>query len=219
MTKVLEAELLDVLQRGLDSLPITLSPAQQQALLEYLYLLQKWNRVYNLTAVRDLRDMVVKHLLDSLAIAPLIKGKRILDIGTGAGLPGIPLAICYSDKHFDLLDSNGKRITFLKHVATELSLKNVETQYSRIEAYQFSGRYDTILARAFGTLAAIWHNGAQLLLENGQVLAMKGIYPEEEVAALPKDVAVSHQSLTVPLLDSNRHVVVMRSQHKGNNCG
>lgn len=206
-------QLQPLLHQGLSALPLSLSLEQEHDLLNYLSLIQQWNKIHNLTAIRDPKEMVIKHLLDSLSIGALLQGEQILDIGSGAGLPGIPLAIAYPEKHFDLLDSSSKRITFLNHAVASLGLKRVKTINSRIEAYQPPVQYDTILARAFGTLAMIWQNSAPLLKRSGHVIAMKGVFPQEEIAELPPEVDVSSQSLSVPLLDSERHIIRLR--HKG----
>ena len=200
----------ELLQSGLKKLSLTLSPEQVDSLLDYLALLVKWNRAYNLTAVRDSAEMVAKHLLDSLSIAPYITAERYLDVGTGAGLPGIPLAICYPHKQFELLDSNGKKTRFLQQVVAELALTNVTVHRSRIESCGLPAAFDAIVSRAFASLADMAEACGPLLASEGVLLAMKGQYPEQELSQLPKPYIVkgSH-ALTVPGLDGERHLLVL----------
>jgi len=183
----------------------------QIALLElYLDELLKWNRVYNLTAITNIEEMVIKHVLDSLSIKNHLKGERILDVGTGAGLPGIPLAIVFPDKHVTLLDSNSKKTCFLLHVVGKLQLKNVEVVHHRIETYQPSSCFSTIVTRAFSHIADFLDKTQHLICDGGIFLAMKGIYPKEELAQLSEDFKVKEVvSLQVPDLDAERHLVVL----------
>ncbi|MDI1352455.1 MAG: 16S rRNA (guanine(527)-N(7))-methyltransferase RsmG, partial [bacterium] len=150
-------------------------------LFAYLLLLNKWNVAYNLTAVRDLPSMVNKHVLDSLAILSWIKGDTILDVGTGAGLPGIPLAIARPEIHFTLLDSNGKKTRFLNEVKRQLNLKNLEIVQSRVENYQPTQGFDTVISRAFSSLEQMLHWTQHLIANKGRWLAMKGRYPDTEL--------------------------------------
>lgn len=198
------------LRAGLAAQSLSLSEAQVERLLAYLALLLKWNRAYNLTAVRDPAEMVAKHLLDSLSVVPYLEGERFLDVGTGAGLPGIPLAIACPDKHFGLLDSNGKKTRFLQQALTELALGNCTVHRQRIEAGDLSADYDGILSRAFSSLAAMASACGPLLKPGGKLLAMKGQYPGEELSRLPKPYIVkgSH-ALAVPGLDGERHLLVI----------
>ncbi len=202
------------LQRGLAGLSLTLSEQQQDQLLHYLGLLIKWNRAYNLTAIRDPQEMVSKHLLDSLSVAPFIRGERLLDVGTGAGLPGIPLAIVYPEKEFELLDANSKKTRFLTHVVAELVLTNVKVHHCRIEAGKLGAHYQGILSRAFASLADMTAACGPLLVEGGELLAMKGQYPEEELSQLPKPYIVkgSH-ALVVPGLTGERHLIRIGPDH------
>jgi 16S rRNA (guanine527-N7)-methyltransferase len=153
-------------------------------LFTYLELLIKWNRAYNLTALHDPEDMVIKHILDSLSILPWIKGQTILDVGTGAGFPGIPLALAKPDCAITLLDSNGKKTRFLKEVVRVLAIKNVEIIQSRIETYRKTSGFDTVTSRAFSSLKNMVDSTHHLINENGMWLAMKGRYPQEELEAL-----------------------------------
>lgn len=207
------------LQAGLEQLGLALQAPQIDQLLGYLALLLKWNRAYNLTAIRDARDMVAKHLLDSLSIAPHIHGQRFLDVGTGAGLPGIPLAICFPDRHFDLLDSNGKKTRFLQQVIAELALTNCVVHRSRIESSGLSVCFDGILSRAFASLADMAQACGPLLNSGGVLLAMKGQYPDEELSQLPKPYIVegSH-ALTVPGLAGERHLLVLARDSSRDNA-
>jgi 16S rRNA (guanine527-N7)-methyltransferase len=176
----------------------------------YLGELAKWNKAYNLTAVRDPQQMVVRHIFDSLTAAPLLRGTRILDAGTGAGLPGIPLALCYPDRQFTLLDSNGKKIRFVQHVAGELGLKNIQPVQVRVESYECEERFDTVISRAFTALADFVFNSGHLLKPAGCLLAMKGKLPQAELRALPPGWhATNIESVNVPGLDAERHIIVL----------
>jgi 16S rRNA (guanine527-N7)-methyltransferase len=201
------------LQDGLATLG--LDPALAPRLLAYRDLLARWNRTYNLTAVRDPAQMVVRHLLDSLALAPQLaalaaRGGRLADLGTGPGLPGIPLAIALPGLQVALVESNGKKARFLREAVRVLGLDNVRVVESRIEAYDAPGRFDAITARALATLPRILELGGHLLAPGGQLLAMKGQRPDEELAALPETWrVVSVQPLAVPCADGERHLVVV----------
>lgn len=193
-----------------------LDPALSEPLLVYLGLLVRWNRTYNLTAVRDPRDMVAKHLLDSLAMQPYVApiaraGGTLADLGTGAGLPGIPLAIVTPGLRVTLVESNGKKARFLRETVRQLGLKDVRVAESRIEALDEPGAYAAITARALATLPLILQLGGHLLAPGGVLLAMKGTYPVEEIAALPPgwELAAAHP-LRVPGLEAERHLVVIR---------
>ncbi|WP_306517977.1 16S rRNA (guanine(527)-N(7))-methyltransferase RsmG [Rheinheimera sp.] len=189
---------------------LQLSEQQLQQLVQYVQLLDKWNSAYNLTSVRDPMEMLVKHIMDSLAVAPFIKGQRIIDVGTGPGLPGIPLAICFPDKEFTLLDSLGKRIRFLNQVKLQLGLKNVTPLQSRVEEHQPDPGYDVVLSRAFASLSDMIGWCAHLPANNGQFLAMKGAQAAEEIAALPDFVkVVANETLLVPELTGQRFLVVV----------
>jgi len=206
----LDTQLAGKLDRGSISLGIDLSSGQQQMLLEYLELISKWNKAYNLTAIRSLDQMVCKHLLDSLAIAKYCSGQRFLDVGTGAGLPGIPLAIIYPDRQFHLLDSNGKKTRFLFQVKTALGLDNITVHHARVESFAPTELFDVVLSRAFASLRDMVLGCRHLLLDSGHFLAMKGNYPEQELSAVEGLVAVqSVNPITVPGLDEQRHIVAM----------
>ena len=201
------------LERGLRALG--LDAALSAPLLDYVALLARWNATYNLTAVRDPREMVGKHLLDSLAMHAFVDdiaaaGGSLADLGTGAGLPGIPLAIAKPGLRVVLVESNGKKVRFMREAVRKLGLANVEVVESRIEAYDAPGRFDAITARALATLPLIVALGGHLLRPGGVLLAMKGVLPDEEIAALPPgwQVRAAHV-LAVPGLEAERHLVVV----------
>jgi 16S rRNA (guanine527-N7)-methyltransferase len=208
----MQDSLLDKLAEGLAALELDLSDHVQHQLINFLHLLVKWNRAYNLTAVRQPEQMVTRHLLDSLVIGPYIQGPRILDVGTGAGLPGIPLALAYPNCQFTLLDSNGKKIRFVTQAVAELGLVNVDVVQSRVEAYQPASRFDTVTARAYSSIEELVKQTAHLLADGGQYLIMKGAYPVAEVEAMPAGYHLEaiHQ-LQVPRLDAQRHLLVVRA--------
>lgn len=168
----------------------------------------KWNKVYNLTAVRDPVQMVTRHLLDSLSIAPWCVGQRLIDVGTGAGLPGIPLAILYPGKEIHLLDSNSKKTRFLVQVKSALGLNNIYVHHARVESFVPPERYDAVLSRAFASLEDMVGSCEHLLCESGQFLAMKGVLPESGIASLA-DYAADVHELTVPDLDEQRHLIIL----------
>lgn len=184
------------------------TPSMQQQLVDYLLLLEKWNNTYNLTSIRDVNDMISHHIFDSLVVSPYIKGKNILDVGTGAGLPGMPLAITMPDKQFVLLDSNGKKTRFLTHVMQMLKISNVEVVQARVETYKPKICFDTIISRAFSAISDFLANTNHLLCSEGEFLAMKGQYPQEELTAVNSDFNVIEiKPLEVPELNAERHLV------------
>ncbi len=193
---------------GVERLGLPLPNGSVVRLAAYLALLERWNRAYNLTAVRDPDAMVVRHLLDSLSILPWIEGPRVLDVGSGAGLPGIPLAIARPEVTFCLLDSNGKRTRFLNQVVAELQLNNVEVVRSRVEDYQPDTLFSSVASRAFATLTELLANAGRLCALDGRLLAMKGVFPDDELARLPPDyVLVGVYPLHVPNLEAERCLV------------
>jgi len=206
---VFDEALRGELDAGLAALgvPASLAPP----LLAYLALLDRWNRTYNLTAIRDPRDMVAKHLLDSLAMQPFVRDVGTLaDLGAGAGLPGIPLAIACPQLQVTLVESNGKKARFLREAVRTLGLAGTRVAESRIEAVAEAGAYDAITARALGTLPLLLELGGHLLKPGGRLLAMKGAVPDEEIAALPAGWRVETlQPLLVPGLDAERHLIVV----------
>ena len=195
------------LQQGLQAMG--LDTALATPLLAYLALLVRWNRTYNLTAIRDPREMVTRHLLDSLAMAGHVSAGTLADLGTGPGLPGIPLAIAHPQLQVTLVESNGKKARFLREAVRQLGLKNARVAESRAESLDEPGAYDNLTARAMDTLAGIVEVGGHLLRPGGQLLAMKGVYPHEEIAQLPADWQVLEvRPLQVPGLVGDRHLVV-----------
>jgi len=202
----------EALQRELDSglAALQLEPALAAPLLAYLALLDRWNRTYNLTAVRDPADMVARHLLDSLAMLPFVGDGALADLGTGPGLPGIPLAIARPQLQVTLVESNGKKARFLREAVRTLQLRNARVAESRIESLDEPAAYDAITARALATLPLIVELGGSLLKPAGRLLAMKGARPDEEIAALPDGWRVDGvQRLVVPGLAAERHLVVV----------
>lgn len=194
------------LRAGVEKLSLSLPDGAMDKLLAYLALLVKWNGAYNLTAIRDPEQMVVKHLLDSLSIVPHVQGRSLIDVGTGAGLPGLVLAIVKPELDVTLLDSNGKKVRFLRQVIADLTISNANAVQTRVE--EFDRQFDLVSSRAFATLADMANGSQQLLADNGEFLAMKGVYPTEEIAALPEGFSVwDVVSLTVPFLDEERHLV------------
>jgi len=201
-------ELRGELKAGLVALG--LAPALSAPLLAYLALLARWNATYNLTAIRDPREMVAKHLLDSLAMHAHVADGTLADLGTGPGLPGIPLAIAKPGLRVTLVESNGKKARFLRAAVRELGLANAEVAESRIEALDRPGAFDAITARALATLPQILALGGHLLKPGGRLLAMKGTRPDDEIADLPAGWWLeSVQPLTVPGLAAERHLVVV----------
>lgn len=192
--------------------PLHLSDKQAQSLAHYLELLTKWNRVYNLTAITDPNEMVTLHIADSLAIRPFLNdAKELIDVGTGGGLPGIPLAITEPDRHFTLLDSNSKKTRFLQQVVAELHLVNVTVVHSRVEQYHPDHCFDAILSRAFTSLAQMTNSTAHLLCQNGRFLAMKGALSSDEILGLNSHyLAEKIEKLSIPSLDAERTLVIIR---------
>ncbi|MEO6264963.1 MAG: 16S rRNA (guanine(527)-N(7))-methyltransferase RsmG [Luteimonas sp.] len=202
----------DALRHELDAglAALALDPALATPLLAYLALLDRWNRTYNLTAIRDPRAMVGKHLLDSLAMHPFVASGTLADLGSGAGFPGIPLALAQPGLRITLVESNGKKARFLREAVRTLQLGNARVAEARIEALDEPGAYDAITARALATLPLIVALGGHLLKPGGRLLAMKGARPDAEIAALPPGWQVaSVHPLTVPGLAAERHLVVV----------
>jgi 16S rRNA (guanine527-N7)-methyltransferase len=198
------------LRDGLATMGLSLDEDRQEKLLAFLGLLNKWNRAYNLTAVRDERVMVSRQLLDSLSILPWVTTDHLLDVGAGGGLPGIPLAIALPEKRFTLLDSNGKKTRFLNQCVLELGLKNVEVVHGRAEDCNPPEPFSQISSRAFTALENLVSWCGDLLANEGEFLAMKGQFPDDEVSALPAGWQVtSSHSLAVPGADGDRHLLVI----------
>ena len=201
------------LQTGCAELALPLSSTQQQQLLAYLALLERWNRRFNLTAVRDPAALVPRHLLDSLAILPWVGSGPLLDIGTGAGLPGIPLAILRPDLPCTLLDTNGKKTRFVRQVTLELGLTNVNVLQQRVEQLPTPPGFAQITARAVTALTQLVNLSAPLLVEGGILLAMKGSLPEQELAQLAqRGGEITIHPLVVPQLIGERHLICWRAE-------
>jgi 16S rRNA (guanine527-N7)-methyltransferase len=192
-------------------LAVPIDPAAQERLLAYIALLAKWNRVYNLTAIREPERMLSHHVLDSLAVVPHVHGPAIADVGSGAGLPGIPLAVARPDWRVTLIESNHKKTAFLRQAAIELALDNVDIREERVEAVEPRGVYDSVIARAFSDLPEFVAAAATLCKPAGRLIAMKGLHPYEEIAALPEAWRAERVlTLDVPGLEAERHLVIMR---------
>lgn len=198
------------LRDGAAQLGIELSGGQQDALLHYLAMLVKWNRVYALISRRDGDDWLARHLLDSLAVLPYINGSHVIDIGSGAGLPGIPLAIMRPEVAFTLLDSNRKKARFMTQAVIELGLKNVTVVDQRVEEFRPEQGFDCVISRAFASIADMLALGAHLAADKGRFLAMKGMFPEAELAQLPPGYrAAAVHAVAVPFQPGERHLAVV----------
>lgn len=203
-----------ILIAGASELGIPLSGAQAAQLLRILDELDDWNQRMNLTAIRERGQQITKHLLDSLSIQPFLRGTRIVDIGTGAGFPGLPLALVNPDRQFTLLDSTAKKLKFIDHVAQLLGMSNVQTVHARAESYEPEQRFDIVMSRAVGPVLKFMDWSTHLCVGGGRLLAMKGRYPHDEVAKLPNGwkLAGVHR-LSVPGLDEERHLVELCRSH------
>ena len=200
---------------GAQQLGVILTEQQQQQLLQYLGLLIKWNKAYNLTAVRNPDEMVSRHLLDSLSVVQYVEqyGNDWLDVGSGGGMPGVPLAIIFPERKFTLLDSNGKKTRFLTQVKLELKLDNLEVIHNRVEAFTPARAFSGIISRAFSSLADFTNWTRHLGDTNSHWLAMKGVHPDDELQALPEDFRLdSCQILKVPGCQGQRHIVILQRQ-------
>ena len=211
MSSLVNAKHAEELSTGARQLGLELSEFQQQKLLEYLALLIKWNKAYNLTAVRDPDEMVSRHLLDSLSVMEFIHTPRWLDVGSGGGMPGIPLSILHPDKQVTVLDSNGKKTRFLTQVKLELKLDNLTVIHKRVEDFQPAQPFTGIISRAFSSMENFTNWTRHLGDSQTQWLAMKGLHPADELVALPADFKVdSEQALTVPGCQGQRHLLILR---------
>lgn len=197
------------LSLGLNELGIDTTPLQEQQLLAYLGLMQKWNKAYNLTAIRDPEQMLIRHLFDSLAVAPHVSPTDLIDVGSGGGLPGIPLAIIYPQLAVTTLDSNSKKTRFQNQVRIELDLTNLEVIHGRVEELE-NRRFSQVISRAFASISDMVTLSQELLAEKGVFLAMKGRYPDAELAVLPSQYGLQQSyELRVPGLDEERHLLVL----------
>ena len=199
------------LHEGLQAMEVDLSELQQKSLLDYLALLFKWNQAFNLTAIRDANEMVSRQLLDSLSILHLIQGQRILDVGTGPGLPGIPLAVARPACQFTLIDSNGKKTRFIQQAITTLGLQNVEVVQARVEAYRSDVSFDTITSRAFAALPKMVQLTHHLLAGEGLLMEMNGTIPSDEIAELVAEgYRIDVEALKVHGSDGERHALLVK---------
>ena len=200
------------LENLLSKTALKVSPQQVNLLIQYVELLHKWNKAYNLTSVRDPQEMLVKHIMDSLMVGKVLQGESFIDVGTGPGLPGIPLAILYPERNFVLLDSLGKRITFLRQVVFQLKLTNVTPVKSRVEDYIPEYPFDGVLSRAFSSLTDMISWCKHLIAsEQGRFFALKGQYPKDEISQLPVNIElVKSYKIHVPQLDGERHVIELK---------
>src|SRR3972149_5399659 len=198
-----------LLQQRLSEIGLDLAAPVRKKLLNFLELMEKWNRAYNLTAVRDPEQMVPRHLLDSLTVLPYLQGPRVLDIGTGAGLPGIPLALARPDLEFTLLDSNAKKTRFARQALHELDLKNTSVVQERVEKFHPETKFDTLIARAFAPIPDMLAARRHLCAPDGRFLVMKGVFPPEELAAVTDGYRAEVKALTIPGLDAARHMVIL----------
>lgn len=205
------AVLENLLRQGLSALALEACDSKIQQLLQYVQLLDQWNKHFNLTSVREPEQMVVRHILDSLSVVPHILEERVLDMGTGAGLPGVVLAIYNPDKNYVLLDSNGKKTRFLSQVKIELGLSNMAVAKSRAETYHPDRLFPAVSSRAFASLVNSVALLDKLLAVNGFFYAMKGKYPDQEVQELPERYALEKvHTLAVPGLNEDRHLIVIK---------
>ncbi|MDH3513351.1 MAG: 16S rRNA (guanine(527)-N(7))-methyltransferase RsmG [Gammaproteobacteria bacterium] len=197
------------LRQGLRDMNLDLPPPVPEKLLNFLKLLEKWNKTYNLTAVRDPEMMVPRHLLDSLSVLPFLHGTRVLDIGTGAGLPGIPLALARPDLDFTLLAGNAKKTRFATQALHALGLKNTHVVHERVEKFHPPKKFDTLIARAFASIPDMLAASRHLCAPDGRFLVMKGVFPQEELAAVTNGYRAEVKALTIPGLDAARHIVIL----------
>ncbi len=200
---------MELLKQALDTNCITLTEQQIEKLAAYLDQLNRWNKTYNLTAITDHKEQVYKHIVDSLSIRDAIRGPKVCDVGTGPGLPGIPLAIALPDIHFTLVDSSQKRIIFIQHTLMKLGITNVTALHERIE--ENTDTFNTLISRAFSSIQDFVEKTRHLLANNGQLLAMKGAYPTEELTQIPQDFIVEDvRKLTINGLGAERHLVIIK---------
>ncbi|BAJ04316.1 16S rRNA (guanine(527)-N(7))-methyltransferase RsmG [Shewanella violacea] len=197
-----------LLDEYLAEMNLTATEQQKKQLVGFVEMLNKWNKAYNLTSVRDPKQMLIRHIMDSLAVSAHLVGERFIDVGTGPGLPGIPLAIMNPDKHFVLLDSLGKRIRFQKQVQFDLGIDNISSVESRVEAYEPEEKFDGVLSRAFASIEDMLHWCHHLPADNGCYYALKGQLAEDEMAKIPEGYELTDViELCVPCLDEQRHLL------------
>lgn len=199
---------------GATQLGLSLNENQSEKLLGYIQEFDKWNKAYNLSAIRNIEQMIARHLLDSLSVVPYVKktnAENIIDVGTGGGLPGIPLAIMFPERKFTLLDSNGKKARFLFHIKTLLDLHNVTVENQRVEQFQPAQKFQVVISRAFASLQDMTEGCAHLLSVDGIFMAMKGIYPHDELQPLAGKISLdASYPLQVPDTDGERHLLILK---------
>lgn len=199
------------LERGLAELGQRLPPSEQQRLIAFIELLAKWNRTYNLTAIRDPLKMISHHLLDSLAVRPHLPEGALVDVGAGGGLPGIPLAIAEPERRVTLNEANEKKVAFLRQALIELRLSNATVQAGRVQSWRPAERFACVIVRGYAELATCIADCRHLLAASGALAAMKGVFPHDELARVPADADCSEvHRLYVPLLGAERHLVLCR---------
>jgi 16S rRNA (guanine527-N7)-methyltransferase len=208
------AELEAAIDRGASALGQELPAGAAARLARLILLLAKWSRAYNLTAVRRPGDMVTEHVLDALSIRPWLEGRRIADVGTGAGLPGLVLAVTEPAREFTLVDASSKKLRFVRQAVAELGLGNVAVVHARVEDYAPEAGFDTVICRAFAPLPRFVESSAHLITGHGKLLAQKGLSPDDELGALPPGWAAAAEPVTVPGLAKTRHVVSLRKTEK-----
>ena len=212
----LQNDLRQILTQGAAEMSVTLNETHIENLLTYIREFDKWNKAYNLSAIRDIRQMVARHLLDSLSVVPWFVGsarsiEQVIDVGTGGGLPGIPLAILFPEKKFTLLDSNGKKTRFLFQVKTLLKLDNVTIENRRVEEFNPAQKFDVVISRAFASLQDMTEGCAHMLKTGGVFIAMKGVFPQDELQSIAGKIAlVETVKLNVAQTDGERHLLVLQ---------
>lgn len=215
MDTIERKRLYNLLNQGVQDLHLSLPNTTLECLIDYLTLLSKWNRVYNLTAIKEPAAMLTRHILDSLSIASYLTGNTIIDIGSGAGLPGIPLALCFPEKQFVLLDSNNKKTRFLTQVIAELAISNASVVHSRVELFQNPTGFDCILTRAFAPLGVMIALTQHLCQPGGRIFAMCGAYPRPEELEPITDWSLNVYPLQVPNLHEQRHLIILERKQGG----
>jgi len=212
------SQLDDHLGEGLKALGVSLTDQQRSKIIDFIFLLVKWNKVYNLTSIRDPLKILERHIFDSLSVLPYVNGRRFIDIGAGAGLPGIPLAIARPECAFVLLDSNGKKTRFMQQAKTELALSNIGIVHSRVESYKPDQLFDAVISRAFASLKKMAQWSSHLANKNGVLYAMKGTYPEQEISDLANSFEIKAvHKIEYPGLDADRYlleIMLAKSQNQ-----
>ena len=201
--------MMTLLKQALDTNHIVLNEQQIEKLTTYLEQLNRWNKTYNLTAITDPKEQIYKHIIDSLSIRDAIAGPKVCDVGTGPGLPGIPLAIALPELHFTLVDSAQKRIIFIQQALIKLGITNITAMHQRIE--ENKGAFNTVISRAFSSIQDFIQKTQHLLADDGQLLAMKGVYPTDELTQIPQDFLIADvRKLPIIGLDAERHLVIIK---------